>query len=59
MLKVRIIPTLLLKNNRMVKGKQFANYRDTGDPIYASRIYNAQHVDELIFLDKETSRIFV
>lgn len=51
MLKVRIIPTLLLKNNRMVKGKQFANYRDTGDPIYASRIYNAQHVDELIFLD--------
>lgn len=35
----------------MVKGKQFENYRDTGDPIYASRVYNSQYVDELIFLD--------
>lgn len=49
--KVRIIPVLLLKDKRMVKGKQFSNYRDTGDPIFASRIYNAQFVDELIFLD--------
>lgn len=51
MQKVRIIPVLLLKDKRMVKGKQFANYRDTGDPIFAARIYNAQFVDELIFLD--------
>ncbi len=35
----------------MVKGRQFDNYRDTGDPIYASRVYNAQYVDELAFLD--------
>ncbi len=49
--KVRIIPVLLLKDRRMVKGKQFDNYRDTGDPVFASRIYNAQFVDELIFLD--------
>jgi cyclase len=49
--KLRIIPILLLKNGRMVKGKQFSNFRDTGDPIFASRIYNAQYVDELIFLD--------
>lgn len=35
----------------MVKGKQFDNYRDTGDPIYAARVYNAQYVDELTFLD--------
>lgn len=35
----------------MVKGKQFDNYRDTGDPIYAARVYNAQYVDELAFLD--------
>lgn len=51
MLKIRIIPTLLLRNGRMVKGKQFNNYRDTGDPIYATRIYNAQYVDELVFMD--------
>lgn len=51
MLKVRLIPILLLRNGRMVKGKQFSNFRDTGDPIFASRIYNAQFVDELIFLD--------
>ena len=51
MLKVRIIPILLLKNGRMVKGKQFSDFRDTGDPVFASRIYNAQFVDELIFLD--------
>ncbi len=51
MLKIRIIPTLLLRKGRMVKGKQFDNYRDTGDPISASRIYNAQYVDELVFLD--------
>lgn len=51
MLKVRIIPILLLKDGRMVKGKQFTEYRDTGDPVFASRIYNTQFVDELIFLD--------
>jgi cyclase len=49
--KVRLIPILLLKDQRMVKGKQFSNFRDTGDPAYAARIYNAQFVDELIFLD--------
>ena len=49
--KLRIIPVLLLKKGRMVKGKQFSDFRDTGDPIFASRIYNAQYVDELIFLD--------
>lgn len=51
MLKQRLIPTLLLRNGRMVKGKKFTDYRDTGDPIYASRVYNAQYVDELVFLD--------
>ena len=35
----------------MVKGKQFDNYRDTGDPVSAARIYNAQYVDELAFID--------
>lgn len=49
--KVRIIPVLLLSGDRMVKGKQFSDFKDTGDPIFAARIYNAQFVDELIFLD--------
>lgn len=51
MLKKRIIPTLLLRNGRMVKGVSFDNYRDTGDPVFASRVYNSQYVDELVFLD--------
>lgn len=55
MLKRRIIPVLLLKGGRMVKGRQFADYRDTGDPISASRIYSAQKADELVFIDIEAS----
>ncbi len=55
MLKRRIIPVLLLKNGRMVKGKQFQGYRDTGDPISAARIYNAQNADELVFIDIEAT----
>jgi cyclase len=35
----------------MVKGVNFSNYRDTGDPVFASRVYNSQYVDELIFID--------
>ena len=57
MLKPRIIPTLLLRKNRMVKGIQFTDYRDTGDPVYASKVYNSQFVDELIFLDILASNI--
>jgi len=41
---------LLLRNGRMVKGKQFRDYRDTGDPRSAVRIYSAQDADELILL---------
>ena len=51
MLKQRLIPTLLLRNNRMVKGVNFDNYRDTGDPVSTARIYNSQYVDELIIID--------
>jgi cyclase len=56
MLKKRIIPMLLLSQGRMVKGKQFCAFRDTGDPVSAARIYNAQNADELIFLDIDASR---
>jgi cyclase len=40
----------------MVKGKQFNDYRDTGNPVTAARIYNAQSVDELLFIDIEASK---
>lgn len=56
MLRKRIIPCLLLKNGRMVKGKQFKDFRDTGNPVTAARIYNAQSVDELLFIDIDASR---
>ena len=51
MLKQRIIPSLLLKDGRMVKGKKFTDFRDVGDPVTAAKVYNAQKVDELMFLD--------
>jgi cyclase len=56
MLKHRIIPTLLLKDGRMVKSRQFTNYRDVGDPVTAARVYDAQRADELIFLDISASQ---
>lgn len=55
MLKKRVIPVLLLRDGRMVKGVQFRNYRDTGNPITSVRIYSAQDADELIFLDIQAS----
>ena len=55
MLKRRLIPVLLLKQGRMVKGRQFRDYRDTGDPVSAARIYNAQKADELALLDIDAS----
>lgn len=55
MLKKRVIPVLLLRDGRMVKGVQFANFRDTGNPRTAVRIYSAQDADELVFLDIKAS----
>lgn len=51
MLKTRIIPKLLLKNGRNVKGRKFVELRDTGHPVSNARIYDAQGADELLFLD--------
>ena len=51
MLKKRISPVLLLKDKRMVKGKKFKDFKDTGEPKTAVRIYSAQDADELVFLD--------
>ncbi|HXG87653.1 MAG TPA: imidazole glycerol phosphate synthase cyclase subunit [Vicinamibacterales bacterium] len=55
MLKKRIIPKLLLRNGRNVKGVKFTELRDTGSPVTNARIYDAQGADELIFLDIEAS----
>lgn len=55
MLCVRLIPTLLLFRGRMVKTIQFGEERDVGHPVTTARIFNAQDVDELIFLDIEAS----
>jgi imidazole glycerol-phosphate synthase subunit HisF len=50
-LKKRLIPSLLLKDGRCVKGRRFTDFRDTGNPLTAARVYDAQGADELIFLD--------
>jgi cyclase len=51
MLKIRIIPCLDVKDGRVVKGVQFVNLRDAGDPVEAAKAYNDQGADELCFLD--------
>lgn len=51
MLKKRVIPSLLLKNGRMVKGINFDNFRETGEAKSAIRIYSSQDADELLFID--------
>lgn len=51
MLNVRVIPTLLLRNNGLVKGCRFKDHRYVGDPINAVKIFNEKEVDELVFLD--------
>lgn len=56
MLKTRLIPVLLLKEGRMVKTRQFDALRDVGHPVKAAMVYDAQGVDELIFLDITATR---
>jgi cyclase len=51
MLKRRIIPIQLLVDGRLVKTQGFGAYRDVGDPVASSRVYNAQNADELVFLN--------
>jgi len=51
MLAKRIIPCLDVKDGRVVKGVQFVNLRDAGDPVEAAIAYDAQGADELVFLD--------
>lgn len=51
MLKKRIIPVQLLMEGRLVKTVRFDSYRDVGDPVQSSKVYNAQDADELVFLN--------
>ncbi|MGU3495295.1 imidazole glycerol phosphate synthase subunit HisF [Xanthobacteraceae bacterium A53D] len=51
MLKVRVIPCLDVKDGRVVKGVQFVDLRDAGDPVESARAYDAAGADELTFLD--------
>ena len=56
MIRKRIIPVLLLKNNGLYKGVGYDKYVYIGDPINAVKIFNDMEVDELIFLDIEASK---
>jgi len=47
----RIIPCLDVKNGRVVKGVNFVNLIDAGDPVECARVYNQAGADELVFLD--------
>ncbi len=51
MLKLRIIPCLDVKNGRVVKGVNFVDLRDAGDPVEQAAVYDRAGADELTFLD--------
>jgi imidazole glycerol-phosphate synthase subunit HisF len=54
-LKTRLIPCLDVKDGRVVKGVQFVNLRDAGDPVEAAKAYDGAGADELCFLDISAS----
>jgi len=51
MSKIRIIPSLLIKNNRLVKGIQFQNHKDAGDPVSTCVALESQLADEICIID--------
>jgi len=51
LLAKRIIPCLDVKDGRVVKGTQFVDLRDAGDPVEIAKIYDQQGADEIAFLD--------
>ena len=51
MLTKRIIPCLDIKDGRTVKGTNFINLRDAGDPVELGALYAKEGADELVFLD--------
>jgi len=55
MLAKRIVPCLDVKDGRVVKGVNFVNLRDAGDPVELAAIYDREGADELVFLDISAS----
>lgn len=55
MLAKRIIPCLDVKDGRVVKGVNFVNLRDAGDPVELAALYDGEGADELVFLDISAS----
>jgi cyclase len=51
MLAKRILPCLDVNSGRVVKGVNFVDLRDAGDPVELARLYNEAGADELVFLD--------
>ena len=51
MLKMRVIPCLDVKDGRVVKGINFVDLVDAGDPVEQARLYDREGADELCFLD--------
>ena len=51
MLKIRIIPCLDVDKGRVVKGINFVNLQDAGDPVEQAKIYSDNGADEITFLD--------
>ena len=51
MKRIRVIPTLLIKNGGLVKSIKFKNHKYVGDPINAVKIFNEKEVDEIVILD--------
>ncbi|MBV9990140.1 MAG: imidazole glycerol phosphate synthase subunit HisF [Alphaproteobacteria bacterium] len=56
MLKVRVVPCLDVKDGRVVKGVNFVDLRDAGDPVEQAMVYDAAGADELCFLDITASQ---
>lgn len=56
MLAKRIIPCLDVKDGRVVKGVNFVNLRDAGDPVELAEVYDREGADELVFLDISASQ---
>ena len=54
-LSIRIIPCLDVNNGRVVKGINFKNLTDAGDPVEMAKIYNDEGADEITFLDISAS----
>ena len=55
MAKARLIPTMLLSQGRLVKGRRFADHEDAGNPVTTAKIYNDQMADEIVILDIEAT----